>query len=130
MGKMTNRQRLRIWIACFAILLNALVPSLSQAVNAIQGQGALLEICSAGGAKYVARDGAPTSPTLPRDAALHHMQHCPCCLGDASSPPMPPRLAGIMPVAPPSNVFPSLFHPAPAALFAWSPSRARAPPAR
>lgn len=129
MGKMTSRQRLRIWIACFAILLNALVPSLSQAINAVQGQGALLEICSADGAKYVTPDGSP-APQSPRDAALHHMQHCPCCASDASAPPLPPRLGGVLPVAPQPQVFPSLFYLSPAPLFAWSQSRPRGPPAR
>lgn len=129
MGKMTNRQRLHIWIACFAILLNALVPSISHAVNAFQSRDALSDICSAEGARYVAPDGSPVRKS-PLDTALHHMAHCPCCVSDASAPPLPPRVASLLPLTRQSHFFPSLSYRSPAPLFAWSQSHPRAPPVR
>lgn len=129
MGKISHRQRLRIWIACFAILLNALVPSISHAVNALQGRGALVEICSAEGARYVVLDGAARHKS-PLDAVLHHMEHCPCCVADAAAPPLPPRFSKGLP-APVAiaAVFPSLFYLSPAPQFAWAPAHPRGPPA-
>lgn len=128
MRKRTTRQRLHIWIACFAILLNALVPSISHALNALQAHGPRIEICTADGVKYVAADGSAPAGS-PLDAMLHHIEHCPYCVGDASAPPLPATFASQLTMTSTLAPLPPLFYLSPQPLFSWSQSHPRAPPA-
>jgi len=128
MGKLLNRRRLQIWIACFAILLNALAPTIAHALSAVHGSGPAIEICTADGVKYVSLDGSAPLQS-PLDAVLHHLEHCPFCVGDASAPPLPPAFVVPLALTGGHAIFPSLYYQAPAPLFAWSQSHPRAPPA-
>lgn len=111
MGKWARRQRLHIWIACFAILMNALVPSISHALNAMQPHGpqiTQIEICTVDGVKYLNADGT-TAVKSPLDSVLHHVEHCPYCVGDAATPPLPTTFAMPTPIKAGLALLPPLF---------------------
>jgi len=128
MRKWTKRQRLHIWIACFAILLNALVPTISHALNALQSHSPQIEICTTDGVKYINADGSSPAKS-PLDSTLHHLEHCPYCVGDAATPPLPTTFATPVPAPSGMALLPALFYLSPAPLFSWSQSHPRAPPA-
>ena len=81
--------RINIWIACFAILLNALAPPMAHALAAMHRQGAQGEICSSDGLRLQAPaqadflvDGASSSPAKKR---LGQMVDCGFCLHHAGT---------------------------------------------
>ena len=127
MRKWTNRRQWCVWIACWAILFNTLVPTLSYAFSAANGNSVLQEICSASGAKY-ASVGAADAIKMPGGASLHHLDHCPYCLSDGSAPALPTTLPAAPAVAETGAYYPPLFYTAPAPLFSWSASKPRGPP--
>jgi hypothetical protein len=130
MSKFLRRTRLHIWIACFAILLNALAPSVSHALAALRGAPTLVEVCSVAGSKMVAVDqAAPDGAPSSSDSVLHHLEHCPYCINHAGSAMPPPALPTPFAVRGGHDVFPSLFYHAPTPLFSWSAANPRAPPA-
>lgn len=130
----------QIWIACCAILLNALAPSMSQAVAAVRGQAVAWEICrvdsvpaAAGGSRlalsaakagFAAQDGAPAG-----DGKMKPGEHCAYCLTHAGSFGLPPALVSIPGVFGSHPEHPFLFYRSPRPLTAWSAARPRGPPA-
>ncbi|WP_189346410.1 DUF2946 domain-containing protein [Undibacterium macrobrachii] len=96
-------QRLFSWIAIFAILLNTLMPLVSQAVELKTGKrlnftsqsqvsesGAWQELCSANGSVWIklAADGSilAQSKDKPADAPISiHLEHCSYCVTHAGS---------------------------------------------
>jgi hypothetical protein len=127
----TSIQRLA-WLVALAILLAAMLPSLSHAVLAKQG-ATFAEICSATGAKVVliepgieaaADTGAGSRDHAPMKAAMA----CPYCAIHHGAPALPP--AGVQWTPPDALRFeqPRLFLSSPRPLFAWTPVLARAPP--
>lgn len=71
------------FVALFAVLLNALAPTLSYAMAAGKG-GAVVEMCTSFGLKKVLvsnTDGSDTSST-------QGIKHCPFCLSADSTPPV------------------------------------------
>lgn len=120
------KHRLTVWIACFAVLLSALAPSISQAINGSAANWA--EICSAAGVKLTKIDPAqnPASPA-PADKGMH-FEHCPFCFTHAGSVGLPPSAALTIPVAGSDLPLPSLFYQSPSPLFIWAAAQSRAPP--
>ncbi|MFZ4874386.1 DUF2946 domain-containing protein [Janthinobacterium sp. Mn2066] len=129
MKRFLKRQTLHIWIACFAILLNALAPSMSHAMAAMRGNTSLLDVCTSSGSRLIKVDLAedPASQA-PADSLLHHLEHCPYCASHATPLGMPPASTMPFAVLGGHEVFPSLFYHSPAPLFTWSLSHPRAPP--
>lgn len=130
MGMTNSARRFSAWVACFAILLAALAPSVSHAVAAAKGSGSpWLEICTTVGTRYVrvAQDHNPVSP-VPAQETLH-FEHCPFCLTHAVSLGLPPADAFILPAGIGGHAFPFLFYQSPRPLFAWGAAQPRAPPA-
>ena len=128
MGYFRQNLRSLAWLACLAILLNALMPTIAHAVAASQDEPALWGvICSASGTKFV-----PAPFDLPADKKSDTgsmMAHCPYCLMHAGSAGPLPQ-APSMPIAPAlKHVMPELFYLAPYPLFAWATAQPRAPPA-
>ncbi len=123
-------RRLTAWIACFAILLVSLAPSISHAIatpsKASTGWG---EICTSSGTKVVKATGDQT--VKPISSAKHdlHYEDCPFCRtqNDTSGPP-PTFLATPLLVVSPL-LSPVLFYEAPRPLFVWASAQSRAPPA-
>ncbi|WP_102295618.1 DUF2946 domain-containing protein [Janthinobacterium sp. AD80] len=125
-------RRLAAWIACFAILLAALAPSISQAVaNAKQQSGSgWAEICSVAGIRFVQVVEDGTTEDGKSAGKAMQMEHCAFCsthAGSAGLPPTGPVLP--LPVAMGTAIFPALYYQSPAPLFIWSTAQSRAPPA-
>jgi hypothetical protein len=107
-----------------AIVVNTLLPTFLR--GAATGGAALVELCSAGGMRWI--EGTPSHP--PDDShTVSHTAHCALC--SASVDPLLPALA-----APATHwltagraYLPPLFSQAPRTLFIWATSQARAPPA-
>jgi hypothetical protein len=125
MGKFIRRKRLQVWIACLAILLNALAPSISHALSF--GPSNMIEICSATGTTWIAVDQA--TPDAPKKSQLHHLEHCPFCMTHADTFALPLPLTSSFAVAGGHDLFPALFYDAPSPLFSWSAAHPRGPPA-
>lgn len=120
--------RCTAWIACFAILLAALAPSISHALAiAGDGSGNWVEICTVSGSKLVSANHDHQSPA-PADK-FGHLKHCPFCLSHAVSVGLLPPADFTLPVVAGTHILPSLFYQAPRPLFAWAVAQPRAPPA-
>ena len=132
MGMTLFTRRFAAWIACFAILLAALAPSISQAVaNAKQESGSgWAEICSVAGIRFVqvlqADDGAADEKS---GGKAMQMEHCAFCSTHAGSAGLPPSPVLPLPVASGTAIFPALYYQSPSPLFIWSTAQSRAPPA-
>ncbi|KAB0332310.1 hypothetical protein NC77_10550 [Janthinobacterium lividum] len=124
-------RRFAAWIACFAILLAALAPSISQAVaNAKQESGSgWAEICSVAGIRFVQVDNDGAADEKSGGKAMQ-MEHCAFCSTHAGSVGLPPA-STVLPllVASGTAIFPALYYQSPSPLFIWSTAQSRAPPA-
>ncbi|MCC7714799.1 DUF2946 domain-containing protein [Janthinobacterium lividum] len=124
-------RRFAAWIACFAILLAALAPSISQAVaNAKQESGSgWAEICSVAGIRFVQVDNDGAADEKSGGKAMQ-MEHCAFCSTHTGSVGLPPA-STVLPllVASGTAIFPALYYQSPSPLFIWSTAQSRAPPA-
>ncbi len=128
MTKATHR--FASWIACFAILMASLAPSISHAVAAAKSvPNAWMEICTVTGSKMVTVDADQDAQTSAPVEKTMHFEHCPFCLNHTVSAEMPPAADFVMPVISGDHVLPSLFYQSPRPLFAWAVAQPRAPPA-
>jgi hypothetical protein len=138
---MQSRQRRVVfsWIAILAILLNALMPTVSVALEnsrgkAVGGNGDWTEVCSVQGSTWIrlAADGSLLEQTdrKPTGApASAHGEHCPYCLTHAASFALPPAPALVLPVwMPRADILPQN-EPQARTPVAWLAPAARAPPA-
>ncbi len=135
MVKALTSRRWQIWIAVFAVLLNALAPSISHAVAAARGQGPAWEICRADGSRY----GAPASAAFAAYAAAEQPdappsaykagEHCAYCLPHAGDFALAPAMAPAAAAFGRQPPHPFLFYRSPRPLAAWSAARPRGPPA-
>lgn len=125
MKKFWKNKLLTVWIACFAILLNALAPSITYALNAPKH--------SAPPAAEICRTGMKMSGP----SSMHHSsgksdapdaKHCPFCLPHAGSFALPPPSVPCCAVAAGHDLFPSLFYLSPQPLFSWAAANPRGPP--
>jgi hypothetical protein len=137
MRRFLKRRRLGIWIACFAILMNALAPSISHAMALMNGTASLVEVCTVDGTRYVSTDVAADpdvhvqAASLPGKATVdlvHDMQHCPFCYTHAASFALPVAFAVPLAITAGHDVFPPLFYQSPKPLFSWSRPHPRGPP--
>ncbi|WP_251373313.1 DUF2946 domain-containing protein [Janthinobacterium sp. JC611] len=130
MGMTLFTRRFAAWIACFAILLAALAPSISRAVaNAKQESGSgWAEICSVAGIRFVQVDDDGAADGKSGGKAMQ-MEHCAFCSTHAGSVGLPPA-SPVLPllVASGTAIFPALYYRSPAPLFIWSAAQSRAPP--
>ncbi|MDC8760128.1 DUF2946 family protein [Janthinobacterium fluminis] len=130
MAKSFTVRRLHIWIACLAILLNALAPSISHAVAAARGQAAALDICRADGRRAIASDViAGDAADAAGDAAAKAGGHCAYCLPHAASFALPPAPAATPGVFDRHQPHPFLLYRSPRPSMVWSAARPRGPPA-
>ncbi|MBF8178141.1 MULTISPECIES: DUF2946 domain-containing protein [Oxalobacteraceae] len=124
------KHRWTTWIACFAILLASLAPSISHAVAAAKGApNAWVEICTVDGSKMMMVDQDQNSQApKPAERAIH-FEHCAFCMTHAGSVGLPPPADFVMPVVSGDHVLPPLYYQASRPLFAWAVAQPRAPPA-
>ncbi len=127
-------RRMTVWIACFAILLNALAPSLSHAMSALSGTSSLLtEVCTANGTKLIAAvaEKAPDSALKSNGDQKKNLAasgHCPFCLPHDGSVSLLPTGAISFALSAKHGLMPSLFYQSPQPLFSWAVAHPRDPP--
>ena len=127
------RARFVLWIACCAVLLAALAPTLSRALMVAQGRAVpSLEICSvAGGMNMVPLKlsiALSIDDSKPASNAMQ-MGDCPCCSMHAAVLALPPVALAPATGAVIAGLLPVLFHQSATPLFAWTPLLPRGPPA-
>ena len=129
MRKFLKIKPLFIWIACFAMLLNAFAPSISHAVTAWSSTPSpTMEICTMHGIQAIAA-------TTERPGSDHSGQtdagergHCPFCLAHGGGVALLPTDAPVLPLVAGHDLFPHLFYHAPYRLFSWTAANPRGPP--
>lgn len=131
MATLTSLRRLHIWIACLAILLNALAPSISHAIAAARGDAPAWQICRTDASRYaapaLAAAGEPLAPS--RQDKMQAGEHCAYCLPHGASFALPPEAILAFGVFAQQRIVPLLFYRSPQPLTAWSAARPRGPPA-
>ncbi|MBY0239292.1 MAG: DUF2946 domain-containing protein [Burkholderiaceae bacterium] len=119
-----------LWIACCAILLNALAPTVSHAIAFARGVPASWEICRADGSRVTVsgqitsigeRGEAPGATNIPG-------MDCAYCQTHAGSFGLPPVIRASLPVQG-SHAIPFLFYRAPQPRPVWASAQPRGPPA-
>ena len=133
-----RRRALSSWIAILAVLLNALMPTVSVALENARSplaapSSAWTEVCAAQGSTWVrlAADGSLIEQTSQRPAdapASLHVEHCPYCLTHAASFGLPPVPAWALPVWPLTASLLPYSAPLAQPPVAWLAPAARAPP--
>ena len=131
-----SRMRARMaWIACLAILFNALVPLVSHAMGTVSPAPAPvvmdLEVCTALGMQTMPLTLAPPGPEQEPSAGgkLHKtMNHCAYCAAHASPHGLPPPMNAAFVPAAGRDAYPPLYYQASRPLFPWSLAQPRAPP--
>lgn len=117
------------WIACFAILLVALAPSISHAFAAKKASSKeWTEICTSTGVKQVIVTAGENAKPFSPGKHDQHSEDCPFCRtqGDSLGPP---PAGAIFVFGPDTSLsYPFLFYQAPRPLFTWAPAQSRAPP--
>ena len=151
MGQFTRR--MAAWMACVAVLMASLAPSISHALAAaglssVTTSSARIfagmpfphhlhqmpNDASPGEATY--SDGMQMEELRPQGShspgshsTAAHFEHCPFCFTHAGSFALPPTTALLAPAAVSnSDRFASLFYQSPAPLFIWTTAQSRAPP--
>ena len=104
----THRRIFSTWIAILAVLLNALVPTVSLAFEPDPTPGSAvsggwIEMCTSQGSSWVKLDtdgqiSAQTSQRPEGAPAATHNGHCPYCLTHAASFGLPPASVALLPV--------------------------------
>jgi hypothetical protein len=127
-----SRKRARIaWIACLAILFNALAPLVSHAMEAAAPAPVVMamEVCTAMGMETMPVSLAAAEPDRSASGALHkNMNHCGYCVAHAAAHGLPPPMqAGFTPNIG-RDAWPPLYYHSPRLLFPWSLAQPRAPP--
>jgi Protein of unknown function (DUF2946) len=129
MQRVRRHQHRSVWLAVFAILLMALAPTLSHALQGRQAE-MLMAVCSAQGTRYIAADaGMPGAPADSHTAPVQPLEHCPWCHLQGADGAVPPAPAALHLQVPQAEV-PRLFLVAPRTQHAWLAAQPRAPPAR
>ncbi len=114
-------------IACLAILMAALAPSISHALaDAGKSRSLWAEICSSAGLKLVKLDLGQETPAHGEPASA--FEHCPFCQNHGGMTGLPPSVALVIPAFQGSFPLPILFYQAPRPLFVWASAQSRAPP--
>lgn len=119
-------------IACLAILMAALAPSVSRMLTAAGVTPAYAalpgEICSAAENVYAQSSFVHGAGSKAPGKTSMLMADCPCCSMHADTFGLPPASKLLLPVASRSGYLPPLFYQAPRAPFMWAPAQSRAPP--
>jgi Protein of unknown function (DUF2946) len=121
---------LSAWMACFAILMACLAPSISHAVDAARNSTSFwAEECSVHGEAHNAADHHEHQDAPSHHPTSSHFEHCPFCLTHAASFALLQTASCTLHEVGGFSLFPVLFYQAPRLLFVWVPAQSRAPPA-
>jgi hypothetical protein len=126
------RMRARIaWIACLAILFNALAPLAAHAMNADAPAPVrmTMEVCTAMGMETMSVSLAPdASERADAGKPQKSMSHCGFCVAHATVHGLPPPMDAAFAPALGRDAWPPLYYQSTRALFPWSLAQPRAPP--
>lgn len=153
MGMSRLQRRIAAWMACVAVLMASLAPSISHALaaagvssfttpsvwipagtpsphhmeqmphDALHGDGTHSH-------QMQTPESEQASHSPGRHSTEAHFEHCPFCFTHAGSFGLPPTSACLAPAAvSDSDLFASLFYQSPDPLFIWTTAQSRAPPA-
>lgn len=126
MKRTSTNLRMKIWIAIFAILINALAPSISHALAFASGDPSSWEICRADRSQSLVADQVQVKQS-PDNAGS--MDHCGYCLPHAASYSLLPESITGMGIFGGHALRPFLFYRAPQPLLALTAAPPRGPPA-
>ena len=115
-----------LWMAIFAVLLAALAPAVTQAMQG-GGDPSQLEICSQFGSKWISADNVAPGSKKSGPGGWHTYEHCPYCSVHAAGLGMPP-LAFEPPSLPLSHAMHWRYSAATPTLDFWSDALSRGPP--
>lgn len=119
---MTRQWRIRLtWLACAAMLLAALMPTLTRMLDARAPNQLFAELCSASGKTWVMQE--PDSS----GKAAKHRDDCGYCRLQSDTPVLPMAVFAVQ-LAGAATHRPPLFYTSPAPLFSWIASQPRGPP--
>jgi hypothetical protein len=122
----TNRLRF-VWLALFALLLNAFAPTVSHALAA--SRPALpVDVCSVDGGASFAAAAALLMQHQDTHAGMGMLDDCGYCLTHAGSHGVPPPVHAPVPALQGSEPRPLLFYHAPRPLAVWLAAVPRGPP--
>jgi len=120
----TNRLRF-VWLALFAVLLNAFAPTVSHALAARQ-PAVPVDVCSVDGGPAFAAAAALLMQH--EHAGMSMLDDCGYCLTHAGSPGLPPPVHVPPQVVRGGEARPLLFYRAPRPLAVWLAAVPRGPP--
>ena len=138
MGISRQTRYLTAWIACFAMLLASLAPSISQSLAAGDDSGSIraaswIEESPMHGEAHNASEQQAAHQHDHGNPSHHqngsHFEHCPFCLTHAGSFALLQTVALTLHEVGGFSDFPSIYFQAPRLLFVWVTAQARAPPA-
>ena len=121
-----------LWIACIAILMAALAPTLSRALTVASGKVVpSFEICSV--TSGISMNMLPVKfgaqqPSAPQQSTMT-MGDCPCCSMHADTLYITPTTLVLATGELITGLLPVLFYQSATPLFAWTPVQPRGPPA-
>lgn len=134
MQRTSTSWRWTIWIACFAVLMNALAPSISHAMATVSGVPATWEICRADASAAAVPDhpelvtvGAFAKKIPQKNVGV--MADCGYCLPHGGSVALMPSTITGLGLMGGHALRPFLFYRAPQPLLALSAAPPRGPPA-
>jgi hypothetical protein len=118
-----------LWIACIAIFLATLAPTVSRALTVASGLAVpSLEICSvAGGMNMLPATLSTDAPDTSKGSM--RMGDCFCCCMHADTLSLPPTSLVLASGELITGLLPELFYQSATPLFAWTPVQPRGPPA-
>ena len=117
-----------LWIACIAIFLATLAPTVSRALTVASGMAVpSLEICSVAGGMNMLP--ATFSTDKPDTKSSMRISDCPCCSMHAAALDIPPTTLVLASGELITSLLPLLFYQSATPLFAWTPVQPRGPPA-
>lgn len=117
-----------LWIACIAIFLATLAPTVSRALTFASGLAVpSLEICSVAGGMNMLP--ATFSTDKPDTKSSMRIGDCPCCSMHAAALDIPPTTLVLASGELITGLLPLLFYQSATPLFAWTPVQPRGPPA-
>jgi hypothetical protein len=121
------------WIACLAILFNALAPLVSHAMEAAGPAPAVIqmEVCTAMGMQMVpvVLSGASSDGNDASSGKLQkNMNHCGYCVFHAATHGLPPPMRAAFAPVVGRDAYPPLYYHSSRPLFPWALAQPRAPP--
>lgn len=128
--------RLTLWIACFAILVNALAPSIAQTLSVLRGDSMAWSICSTNNTKNISRvlsrldARAYANAIKPAEKSkTSTAMDCAYCLPHVDTSTLLSSLMSGLGIFTGHELRPLLFYHAPQPMLALSAARPRGPPA-